>query len=334
VRLVQLLKDKSIKEVELKECFESLGWEFTSINKKITLDEANQILDQLKVQRKNQIFKNHESNGLTHGNSKKIKSKVIDVLPIVFRNQNPFEAEIIQIIKGGSDFDQRVKRNIQFENQTLETMLTDFEASAICSGLSDVQSKTLGNRYISGDSDAELIFNLHLRAKETIEKYGELLIFQLIKLPPLPVKTEKAHQIFLELDKKKKITEDPFIRLLFENEKIQFSFFKKNEGQSKSIYSNVIIARNSVRNEDLFMMSRDGRVIPLAKTTNVAPVICTFISYSSDLQQHIIHYGMETGECSICGRTLSDLESIRIGIGPVCRELISPHVLAQYKASK
>jgi len=30
------------------------------------------------------------------------------------------------------------------------------------------------------------------------------------------------------------------------------------------------------------------------------------------------HYGLETGECGICGKTLTDPESIARGIGPVC----------------
>lgn len=34
-------------------------------------------------------------------------------------------------------------------------------------------------------------------------------------------------------------------------------------------------------------------------------------------------YGHETGECSICGRTLSDPLSIQMGIGPVCAKRLS-----------
>jgi hypothetical protein len=33
-----------------------------------------------------------------------------------------------------------------------------------------------------------------------------------------------------------------------------------------------------------------------------------------------IRHGKETGECSCCGRELTNQESIRLGIGPICRE--------------
>lgn len=33
-----------------------------------------------------------------------------------------------------------------------------------------------------------------------------------------------------------------------------------------------------------------------------------------------IRHGRETGECSCCGRELTNKESIRLGIGPICRE--------------
>jgi len=34
----------------------------------------------------------------------------------------------------------------------------------------------------------------------------------------------------------------------------------------------------------------------------------------------LARYGQELGECGVCGRALTDEESRRIGIGPVCRE--------------
>jgi len=34
----------------------------------------------------------------------------------------------------------------------------------------------------------------------------------------------------------------------------------------------------------------------------------------------LARYGQELGECGVCGRDLTDEESRRIGIGPVCRE--------------
>jgi hypothetical protein len=39
----------------------------------------------------------------------------------------------------------------------------------------------------------------------------------------------------------------------------------------------------------------------------------------ADPQAAAIRYGMRIGACSICGRTLTNHESIDIGIGPICR---------------
>lgn len=39
---------------------------------------------------------------------------------------------------------------------------------------------------------------------------------------------------------------------------------------------------------------------------------------SKDIPKLVIQYGLNTGICSCCGRTLSNKESIRLGIGPIC----------------
>jgi hypothetical protein len=42
--------------------------------------------------------------------------------------------------------------------------------------------------------------------------------------------------------------------------------------------------------------------------------------FANDPLQAIIAYGRETGECSCCGRELTNHVSIELGIGPICRE--------------
>ena len=314
MRLSELMKMKTIKEAEIEECFRSLGWSFTSINKKISDEESVQIVQQLKMLKKN--LQQIESQGNpTLRNTRPIKD-----LPEQFKRKNNFEKETIKIVKGDSDYLNREVRSIKCENDFLETRLTDFEAFSILRGLKDKWSKQLSTRYFSGEHDEELISFGHHRAIETIEKYGDSLVLHLITLPPLPFQVTDSHQIFSQLDQKKKLTQDPIIRLWFEKEKVQFSFYRKPENANGSYYPNVIIARNKSTNEDLFLLSRDGRCVPLSSTRNIGPLIQTFISYSDTLEQQILHYGLQTGECSICGRPLSDPESVRIGIGPVCRE--------------
>lgn len=316
MRLSDLLKKHTIREEEVEECFRILRWEFSSINKKITLEESEKILVTYKAIRKSQFA---NINSVVEQKPKQ-KPLPIQELPSLFNIKNSFEEETIRIVHDDNDIKNRESRIIEIDGLSVKTCLTDFEAFSICNGLKDAWSKQLSNDYFSGANDVDLIFSAHERAMETIGKYGDVLIFHLINLPPLPFKATNAHQIFTQLDNKKKITQDPIIRLLFEKEKIQFSFYKKTDLKNGRYYSNVLIARSKTKNEDLFLMSRDGRCIPLSKTRNIGPIIQTFISYSDNLEEHIIHYGLITGECSICGRELSDPDSVRIGIGPICRE--------------
>jgi hypothetical protein len=311
------MKLKSIKQTEIEECFKNLGWSFTSINMKITEDQSEHLLQQLKMRKKNLEQLQVKGNTILR-NIRPIKE-----LPQQFKHLNKFEKEVLQIVQGESDYLNRDLRMIRMDENLVESRLTDFEAFSICRGLKDRWSKKMSVRYFSGDHDDELIFLAHNRAIETIEKYGDILVLHLITLPSLPFQASSSHQIFSHLDQKKKITQDPIVRLWFEKEKIQFSFYRKPETTNGSYYPNVIVARSKSTNEDLFLLSRDGKCVPLSATRNIGPLIQTFISYSGALEEQIIHYGLQTGECSICGRPLSDPESLRIGIGPICREGMS-----------
>ena len=46
----------------------------------------------------------------------------------------------------------------------------------------------------------------------------------------------------------------------------------------------------------------------------------TLLNAIADDPDALARYGRELGECGVCGRALTDEESRRIGIGPVCRE--------------
>lgn len=40
---------------------------------------------------------------------------------------------------------------------------------------------------------------------------------------------------------------------------------------------------------------------------------------AADAEKALIEYGHRVGRCGVCGRTLTDPESISLGIGPICR---------------
>lgn len=72
---------------------------------------------------------------------------------------------------------------------------------------------------------------------------------------------------------------------------------------------------------------RDGRVWldvqasdDLHPIHNYATKLAVFTAIAADVRGALARYGIALGVCGVCGRTLTDAESIALGIGPVCRE--------------
>lgn len=71
-----------------------------------------------------------------------------------------------------------------------------------------------------------------------------------------------------------------------------------------------------------------GKITPDGKLKRVADVnpaqlLPALAAVERDPQEAAIAYGRATGRCSICGRELTDPESIARGIGPICASLLS-----------
>ena len=155
------------------------------------------------------------------------------------------------------------------------------------------------------------------------KKYGfEMLNFAL-RFPPLPFQAFDARTLFTEFDRKAKETGLPIIREAYSNEfgkpeKLELKFYVERESEKTSVYKNVIEIRNKTTNSKVASITRQGRLVPAEGSRNIIPIIQLFIRYSSDLGKLQINYGLETGECSICARELTDPISIKRGIGPNC----------------
>lgn len=64
-----------------------------------------------------------------------------------------------------------------------------------------------------------------------------------------------------------------------------------------------------------------GKITPNNLDSRLADdVKSVLMEAASDPLTAAIRYGKETGSCSCCGRDLTNAESIRLGIGPICRE--------------
>jgi hypothetical protein len=312
MRLSQLLKQHNISEEKAEIYFKIMGQPFTSINKKLDEDEINEFI---------QVHKSYRKKKVELINNQKIVYN--DDYPVEFLKPNSFEKEINQLIEGQTEFNKSNRRVLNFEDEQIETYITDFEAFSICNGLKNTLAKRICKLFFSGETSPYIEFEAHKLAIETINKYSENLILHLLTLPKLPFNTKNAKQVFSQLDKKKNLSENPSFRLLFLNEKVQFSFYSEIVNDSKVIFNNVAVVKSKTNNQILFLIGKNGKCVPIAKDRNLSPMIQVFLSQTNHLSDSILFYGLQTGECSVCGRPLSDPESIRLGIGPICREYVN-----------
>ena len=249
-------------------------------------------------------------------------------LPQEFSIKNPFEAEQQEIISKHDIFSNREPTTKEIQGYEIKTVFSDFEAFSICSGLDNRHAKHIAQKYFRAkDLEPDVFVEAHQIATKTLEKYGSRLLSYIITLPPLPFKAVNATQIFSELDKRRKTQDFPIIRIPYKNEKnetekIYISYFAEKLESGRKRNDNILTIKNQTTGKRLMKVSRNGIVIPDKVAKQIVPVLQVFVRFSKDTKKAILNYGLETGECSICGRELTNSESIRRGIGPVCRQYI------------
>jgi len=243
-----------------------------------------------------------------------------DSLPEVFNQPNPFAKLQVDLVS--NSLEKRPLNFIVFNDISVETVFNDFEAYSICRGISIPRAMKIAKDYFGGQIDDTCI-EAHEFAMTAYKKYGfEMLNFAL-RFPPLPFLAFDARTLFTELDRKAKEIGLPIIRVAYSNEfgkpeKLELKFYVERESEKTRVYKNVIEIRNKTTNSKIASISRQGRLVPAEGSRNIIPIIQLFIRYSSDLSKLQINYGLETGECSICARELTDPLSIKRGIGPSC----------------
>jgi len=282
-------------------------------NQRLTLEEVNMLTDIHLGKFKYEALSSKPANPL---------SSIIDV-PIEFQTNNIYETQIMELVQETNLFEGRPSKTLKIGNERIETIFSDFEAASICSGLDDNHARSLARKYYKNECVDNDIIELHTISKSVLEKFGSQKLAFVLSLPPLPFSALDAVPIFSELDKRKGRQYFPILRISFiningETEKIQISFFTESSNGERLRNDNVIIVKNQTQGNLLMKISRDGNVIPEKNAKNIIPILQLFIRFSRDTNKMIINYGLETGECSICGRELTDKESIKRGIGPVC----------------
>lgn len=317
-RLPQIAKEQNIGVSTVIDYCDRLGHTRVTRNSKIDPKLESQIVDlhkgKIEVSQKidNQEFQVSSTSEL----------------PEDFSIKNPFEHEQQEIISEGDRFSNRQKRTITFQESAVETVFSDFEAYTICMGIDNRHAKHIARNYFKTNEQIENeLFEARNIAMSALDKYGGKTLTFIISLPPLPFKAVNATQIFSELDKRRKKQDFPILRITLKNaknltEKIQISYYAEKTEKGRKRIDNVLTIKNRTTGQQLMRVSRSGIVIPENNAKQIVPVLQVFVRFSKDTKQTLLNYGLETGECSICGRELTDSESIRIGIGPVCRQYI------------
>jgi hypothetical protein len=250
---------------------------------------------------------------------------VNEEVPAAFFAENIFAEKQTALLHQTSPFENRVPIVRAFGDTRIDTIFDDFEAFSICAGLEDRYARKIARQFFADEKiETDTFLYAHKSAMRQLERLGPQLLTYFISLPPLPFQAIDATQLFSEFDKRKQKQDFPVLRITYYNhenrkEKIHISFFAPKNEEGRERNENVLVVKNKTTGAMLMRVSRNGVVLPEAGAKEIVPSLLLFIRFSENVQQFIINYGIETGQCSICGRELSDLLSIKLGIGPICR---------------
>ena len=111
-----------------------------------------------------------------------------------------------------------------------------------------------------------------------------------------------------------------------------FQTVKRNGAKRMALRFGSVTIKPSKDGGVLWVTDRDkrdaeGRPLFLGRVSPAGPqrgmpdaVVATLTEAASDPLSAAMRHGHATGECSCCGLPLTNKESVRLGIGPICRE--------------
>jgi hypothetical protein len=153
-----------------------------------------------------------------------------------------------------------------------------------------------------------------------LEKYGPDLISNILNMSPLPHCIGKVHNIFNVINELSKTIQNPVIRLRNEGAVFILEPLVINNDRFKNILK---ISKKDQQGKSYLVghIGSNGHFLKNSEFTSpIIPTLQLILNWNSNMKEAIAYYGVETGECSLCGRKLTDKTSIKIGIGPICRQ--------------
>jgi hypothetical protein len=318
VFIAQFLTETFLLNKKIKNLFGTINWMKnirTSYPINLTIiDLKNEIEANLKLQNYKHLILHKDKKGLF----KQIKAELGSFKEQSFFNEISAMRNCIDIeLKGSTEI---INNFSTLATVRTETKLTNFEAFSICRGLTDNSLKKLSRDFFEGKKISnEHIIKAHSIANEAIQKYGKEHIEFLIQLPMMPFKAENIKLLYCEIERNRILNNRPEVTITLKNkelrEDIQISYFS-----SKS--RNLIKVRTKGSSKDICLIDKEGIIVPGNNNKGILPVLRLLLKTSDEISEKILYYGHTTGNCYICGRKLTDLESVQIGLGPICRQFV------------
>jgi hypothetical protein len=207
---------------------------------------------------------------------------------------------------------------INYKNfETIKSFFSDNDAIKLCKKMNSSYARSLSNRYQMPKENIPLIrYQIHYIANKALNIFGSKIITFILGLRNLKFKNTSA----LEIRNYQKVIPDFPIITLVTKEKTPFkiSFFVKKSNKENKLKGDVRLF-NSKTNSQIAYIDEKGYIF--SKLNKFNPELSLFYEATTN-NIFTIYAGIESGNCTICGRELTDPFSLRIGVGPSCAKQI------------
>ncbi len=213
------------------------------------------------------------------------------------------------------------KHRIFFNDSFTDSFFTKNQIIHIANGVAEKNITDLVVKLQKKEniSNSQWIFLIQ-STENLLEKYGPDLILNILNMSPLPHAIGKVHNIFNVINTLSKTIQNPVIRLRNEGAVFILEPLVIKNDRFKNILK---ISRKDQQGKSITVghIGSNGHFLKHSEYTSpIIPTLQLIIKWNSNMKESIAYFGLKTGECSLCGRKLTDKTSIKIGIGPICRQ--------------
>nr|GEZ66304.1 hypothetical protein [Tanacetum cinerariifolium] len=216
---------------------------------------------------------------------------------------------------------------ITYNKQTISTNFTDEQAIIICSKMSDSYARFVSAKYQQFSKHVQggiYRYQLHYLANKSLAFYGGPILTFLMGLRALKFNTHSAYVVnFQRPDNNVSDISVDFPVLTFttlRGEKYTLAFHLNHNASTSNIRKPIRIFKKGAQvgfiDTKGFIADAKGNL--LRKLSSTDSSLLTFCSFLANSKSPAFYSGVETGNCFICDRQLTDPISLRYGIGPIC----------------